>query len=80
MRMWKKIIEKQGIKKLIYNQKTKWNENRFYIQTKISTKIKIKDKKKFTNKFMGGGAIFRGDNFRFSNGERLFLEPSILLF
>ena len=66
MRMWKKIIEKQGIKKLIYNQKTKWNENRFYIQTKISTKIKIKDKKKFTNKFMGGGgANLRGDNFSF---------------
>ena len=46
-----------------YNQKSKLNENRFYLQKKMSTKVKLKaqkkKKKKITENFMGGSeAIF----------------------
>ena len=37
------------------------NENRFYLQTKIYIKIKLRDKKKFTKNLTGGN--FPGDIF-----------------
>ena len=54
----------QGKKiEIIYNQKNKLNENKSYLQTKISIKIKIRDKNKFTKNFMESNfqeAIFLG--------------------
>ena len=42
------------------------NENRFYLQTKFSVKMKIINNKKFAKTFMGGnfpGGNFPGNNF-----------------
>ena len=62
----KKSNRKTKNKKIvIYNRKNKLNENKFYLQTKISMKIKIRDKKKFTKNLMEG--IFPGCNFPGSN-------------
>lgn len=53
--------KKYGNKEIvIYSQKNKLNENRFYIHTKISINVKIRNKKKFTKNSLGG-AIFRGE-------------------
>ena len=48
---------------VIYDQKLKLNENRFYLQTKIPINIKIRYKKKFTKKSMGDGGDFSGEQF-----------------
>ena len=61
--MWNREI-------VIYNQKNKLNQNRFYLQSKVSIKIKIRDKKKFTKNLIGGN--FPGRNFpggKFSGGH-----------
>ena len=49
-KIWNKEI-------VIYDQKIKLNENRFYLQTKISKETKIRDKKRFPK--ISWGAIFR---------------------
>ena len=62
--------KKYGNKEIvIYSQKNKLNENRFYIHTKISINVKIRNKKKFTKNSLGeaisrgGGVIFQWGNF-----------------
>ena len=62
--------KKYGNKEIvIYSQKNKLNEKRFYIHTKISINVKIRNKKKFTKNslgeaiFRGGGVIFQWGNF-----------------
>ena len=63
----KKSNRKTKNKKIvIYNRKNKLNENKFYLQTKISMKIKIRDKKTLTKNLMEGkfqGCNFLGSNF-----------------
>ena len=44
----KKVQNKEIV---ISNQKNKLNENRFYLQTKISIKVKITRKKRLTKEF-----------------------------
>lgn len=61
-------MEKSRIKKLLFIiKKNKLNENRFYLQTKISIK-KIRDRENIAKKIMRGAggrevAVFLRDNF-----------------
>ena len=70
----KKIIEKCRIKKLLFIIQKKRNGNTFYLQTKMSIKIKIRDKKD-SQKILWW-AIFRGTIFRGKVFQgAFFLEP-----
>ena len=66
----KKNSEIQNKEIAIYSPNHKLNKNRFYLQTKISIKIKIRDKKRFTKNFMVAifrETIFLGSNFTGGN-------------
>ena len=66
--------EHQG--NFIENQKYTHRKKNIRKITKISVKMKIRNKKKFSKNFMGGGggwvAIFRGSNFPGGGGSGQF--------